>query len=142
MSRAETIEFRGKRKLNGDWVYGSYFYQGGDFCRISPAGTEYEDFEDFEDFDFSAVRVITKTVGQYIGIEDEQGDKMFEGDVYEEDGVLYLIVYDSKTCFFRAQQIGPKRKLTRVVFAFELYGFNKVGNIHDSPQLDSNWPHK
>jgi len=70
------IEFRGLN-TSGEWVYGSYvsYYEGHHeiHCKIDP-----------ED-DFNGYPVNGGTVGQYTGIKDSNGVKIFDGDTVGTD---------------------------------------------------------
>lgn len=76
------ILFRGKRKDNGEWVYGYLF--------VMAKGSEYEstyilgdldEYESIYEVWKCANEVIPYTVVQYIGRRDCGGNKLFERDV-------------------------------------------------------------
>lgn len=111
------ILFRGKRTDNGEWVYGDLthsVYKIGDI-RVSFGNTE-----------IAMNRVDPSTVGQYTGMTDKSGKRIFEGDVVDSvrsgDETWRCVVSDI-------------RKIPAEMCGSNVKSMDIVGNIHDNPEL-------
>ena len=125
------ILFKGKRVEGGKWIYGylSFFYidNPGKGRIFSP--------KEVRSFD-----VISETVGQYTGLTDKNGVKIFEGDVirhhyknpaangYTSD--RGVVKWDCKECFFYRTSLYGKDKTISAGCIYEV-----IGNIYDNPEL-------
>ena len=133
------ILFRGKCKDNGEWVEGNYGEYYGEYSCISILSKKTMSGSWCYD-------VIPETVGQYTGLCDKNGTKIFEGDIVK--------IIDGKEIFIAAVKFGdynqPDKILkTHIGFYFDIsnlasyrkdmgYWFGKtfseievIGNIHE-----------
>lgn len=133
------ILFRGKRVDNGEWVYGFY-----NRCEARLTYTE-EHYKNNprswiqtlteEGFAGQLVHVDSETVGQYTGLTDKNGKKIFEGDIVEHDFGSYhigkrraTVEYNKEYCCFRFCPINN--------WAYcEMGDCVVVGNIYDKPDM-------
>lgn len=113
------ILFRAKR-YSGEWVYGYYAHQFGAHQILSRDGDEYQR---------ESYHINPETVGQYTGLTDKNGNKVFEGDIVEYEGKRYSINYLPHYARFAA--VKPNTVFS--VFAYQRG--EVIGNIHDNPEL-------
>jgi uncharacterized phage protein (TIGR01671 family) len=121
---------RGKYRTsykNGDWVYGLITRMYDERFGKLPAEMRNTD-------GVNEIEVDYKTIGQFTGLTDRNGNKIFEGDIVQAalDGRYYSVEYitDYEYAF---NFVDLERGYT-----YSLYDFNDViviGNIHDNPEL-------
>ena len=127
-------EHRTKYK-NGDWVYGLITRPYNDMFPVLPMEFRNENGVDGIEVDY-------KTVGQFTGLTDKNGKKIFEGDiVYIKSQEPTSKVTGRKpiyTIIFKKGYFSLLRKTNRIV-VFDLRVWYKecevIGNIYDNPEL-------
>ena len=142
MREIREVIFRGKRTDNGKWITDSETYiRDGDGIWLS-------------DENLNVVTVIPETVGQYTGLTDKNGVKIFEGDIvratieraegcqspriengvigYDCIGMIGLILYKDKNGENVWSDFFNELSLSGLI---EDYYFEIIGNIHDNPEL-------
>lgn len=125
------ILFKGKRKDNGEWIEGFYVCLGNDLHYILTGKLDLTKHCVM----FEKHAVIPETVGQYIGLTDKNGKKIFEGDVVNFKTTAYFfkncrINYESQFARFCAIDNKGYEYPMDKTFNYEI-----VGNVFDNPEL-------
>ena len=136
------ILFRGKRCDNGEWVQ-------GDLLHPDLYGNGYS-IEDFTKDKNNCFDVIPETVGQYTGLTDKNGKRIFEGDIVHLTDIRYenewkaVVVFGNPYCQYgwgwNLQYIGKKPQInTDILLWVEMEDVQVycevIGNIHDNPEM-------
>ena len=123
--------FRGKRTDNGEWVYGDLVRDniGGSYVFPNDAPGLYREY-----------KVNPETVGEYTGLNDKKGNKVFEGDII----ALNPRRFANKRVFYYTRCSGfhltesmdePKPCDINPIFSDDCGKYEVIGNIHDNPEL-------
>lgn len=128
------ILFRGKRKDNGEWVegclciscdervfivYDEDFTLSSDCCGLHLISDRF-----FE--------IIPETVGQFTGLLDKNGAKIFEGDIVREKGTDYTPIYQNGIYMaYNVDKINNPYVSTQFNVIWR-NGCKVIGNIHDN----------
>lgn len=122
------ILFRGKRKDNGEWVYGN-------FAVTDNNGKQHYIFQN-KAFEYE---VFPETVGQYTGLTDKNGKKIFEGDIlrraYHPEDDVVIEWFNGSFRFRKANK--PKDYGYSNVCCIQnaVSSLKIIGNIHDNPEM-------
>ena len=122
------IEFRGKQTDNGEWVYGVPTKDGrGEMVMVE----NIFECEEYNCRGANCLYVDENTVGQYTGLADRNGTKIFEGDIVllNGDEEPYQVVFD-ESCF----QVYSD-SVRYAMDNFYDYEIEVIGNIYDNPEL-------
>lgn len=116
--------FRGKMIANDKWSEGNLLVtkQG---CCITPDATVLGSYG----------AVDPETVGQYTGLTDKNGTKIFEGDIVKYGDTVHNVVFEQRngTAYFGLVY----STLETLSFGYyqDLKQIEVIGNIYDNPEL-------
>ena len=124
------IIFRAKRKDNGEWVYGNLITDGEDVYVLPKEdllkGLDIGGWID----GVQTHEVIPETVGQYTGMTDKSGKKVFEGDIlkglYSNGNAEVKMINGSWAGY-------AGKGWTDIGYVVERV--EVIGNAHDNPEL-------
>lgn len=122
------ILFRGKRLDSGEWVYGDLLH--GSSTRIGRLTAPKQ---------YPLAEVDPDTVGQYTGLTDKNGTKIFEGDmvntcwdgVNDEPGIVRF-----RDAAYQVDLVADEKNGQYLDFYHDIDSqLEVIGNIHDNPEL-------
>lgn len=134
------ILFRGKRADNGKWIC-------GDLRHISDWKGGYNphivDNTNGRNNSVTGLEIIPETVGQYTGLTDKNGKRIFEGDIVRygtntdraDNKEIYEVVFETRG---GSRYFGIRiSEIETWQFCFEVPAklMEVIGNIHDNPEL-------
>lgn len=150
------ILFRGKRTDNGEWVYGYYtelpvgsigatIFSNDDeiVCEdtasyiIKVFAKQHSNYygNPLQVIECENYEVITETVGQYTGLTDKNGNRIFEGDIVKYGDTVHNVVFEQRngTAYFGLVY----STLETLSFGHyqDLKQIEVIGNIHDDSDL-------
>lgn len=137
------IIFRGKRVDNDEWVYGFYFERVRNYAGLKTVKHCYIKYETWDE-GFITFEVKPETVGQFTGLTDKNGNKIFEGDIvaideystFSSTGKGFVNFYDGGyTSFYGQDLLGRDCYDPLCSVCKERY---IIGNIYDNKELLEN----
>ena len=129
------ILFRGKA-IDDNWYYGVPLVFTEDYVCMTAPHTYNK-------------AVIPETIGQYTGLTDKNGKKIFEGDIVKADGYIFVVkfgkcggVANDDNFGYMGFYFAGIDEITKKAISWGLRNdicyFVKrevIGNIHDNPEL-------
>lgn len=124
MSEREIL-FRGKRVDNGEWIEGDLIHRQVWRSYLAIIRVRDDGFDNYTEYE-----VEPSTVGQYTGLTDKNGKKIFEGDIVKvaDECIDYAIWANG--CFCMARQM--------MFYEFTYQDSSRmevIGNVHDNLEL-------
>ncbi|EGI5108290.1 hypothetical protein KR827_001149 [Listeria monocytogenes] len=125
------IEFRGKRIDNREWIYGNLMQFEDSATFIFAYERKGASTLTYAHFIINNMHAIDeKTIGQYAGLKDKNGKKIFERDLcWDEHNERYGVVKFEEGKFLYVWE-NIAEDLWEVADSIEIYG-----NIHENPKL-------
>lgn len=139
--------FRGKSIENGGWVYGNLIKR----LNYDELSVKYCSIQEITSTSrYNSARVIPETVGEYTGLCDKNGNKIFEGDIVKFTDTTFGYSHIGEVCFDKGSfcilyEFYGQKELHRIgktdkwqdmgASGTITYSYKVIGNIHDNPEL-------
>jgi uncharacterized phage protein (TIGR01671 family) len=137
------ILFRGKSIMRGEWIYGYLNQHRGNIrydCDCEPIADGCYYINDWQTKIETGMygqdyKVDSSTVGQFTGLTDKNGVKVFEGDIVRYGDTIHRVVFEQRngTAYFglvyaacETLPFGHYQDLKQI---------EVIGNIYDNPEL-------
>lgn len=129
------ILFRGKTE-EGEWVYGTPVRQEeDDYIMVGLLDERDSPLDMWRYSDY----VISNTIGQYTGLTDNNGKRIFEGDIIKsrEYGDTYSVKYFADVDYpaFDCEPEIEGCECNGLSYLMNTDFVEVIGNIHDNPEL-------
>ena len=126
------ILFRGKRVDNGEWETGSLLVE-----RMNTSDQQVMIADKMTGY---PTLVLPETIGQYTGLTDKNGKKIFEGDILEgelDDNLDPGAKWRSTVVMGKFGWLAdnPTGSAPTPLDEFDIKEGEVIGNIHDNPEL-------
>lgn len=149
------IEFRGKA-VDGKWYYGSllvdtYHEPNWEDLKNPKERKVFQISYRNSDFinHYQYITVDPETIGQYTGLKDKNGKKIYEGDIFEIEDEGYFVVQWSGAGYFELQFYGYYERCLdgnayetcwglldcEPIWNYDIEKMSVIGNKYDNPEL-------
>ncbi len=120
------INYHRTNYKNGDWVYGLITRLYDERYDLPAEMTNINGV--------TGIEVDYKTIGQYTGLTDRNGVKIFEGDIIKgKGGIVYAVEYSQNIAGYISRGFGVLSCPCMNIGTMKYY--EVIGNIHDNPEL-------
>lgn len=136
----EKVRIGDGAKVPGRWVYGGVSQGVGDYSIIYGGENENDPSEGLDKW-----CVYTDTLGQFTGLTDKNGKKIFEGDILKwhaniKTSINGKVIFECGTFAFEYKDIAHGIDLEWFSFSDDdiappEHCMEVIGNIHDNPEL-------